>query len=331
MAINSTRSNAIISKSFSYQELTTLLPSTANAGLYNYINSSIGQGLSKNQILSSARYLSYIQSYGWSTYTLNGTTYAIKTITSTGNFVTTPFSGSTCEVLLVAGGGAGGINNIGGGGGAGGLVYRNNFLLPISDTTVTIGAGGSSYANGTNSVFHSLTALGGGSGNRVESNGGSVGYAGGSGGGGAYGSTGGAALQPSAATIGFGNAGGNGAAQTGVHSVGGGGGAGGLGISGNNSFAKGGDGGIGIAYDLSGTSSYYAGGGGGGSWSGGYQSYGGLGGGGNGRGLAGGTATPGTANTGGGGGGDSSVPGQPGGSGICIVRVSIVFPTSFGS
>jgi len=332
MAINSTKTVNLSSRSFSYQELIALLPASANGGIYNYINSAISQGLSKNEILSAARYISYIQGLGWSTYVLNNTTYAIKTYTSTGNFDPSPFGGSVVEVLLVAGGGGGGLNNIGGGGGAGGLVFRDNFTLPTSSTTVTIGSGGAIRTNGTNSVFYSLTANGGGSGNLIESNGGSVGQAGGSGGGGAYGSTGGPATQTNSLTGGFGNAGGNGAAQTGIHSVGGGGGAGFAGQNGDNGLGRGGNGGNGLSYNISGTVNHYAGGGGAGSWSGGGQSFGGTGGGGNGNGLGGGVSTSGQTNTGGGGGGGASIDqSKPGGSGICIIREQVIFPASFGA
>lgn len=332
MAINSTKTVNLSNRSFSYQELITLLPASANGGIYNYINSAISQGLSKNEILSAARYISYIQGLGWSTYVLNNITYAIKTYTSTGNFDPSPFGGSQVEVLLVAGGGGGGIHNIGGGGGAGGLVFRDNFTLPTSSTTVTIGSGGAIRTNGTNSVFYSLTANGGGSGNLIEANGTSVGQAGGSGGGPGYNSSGGPATQPNSLTGGFGNAGGSGAPQTGIHSVGGGGGAGFAGQNGDNGIGRGGNGGNGLSYNISGTVNHYAGGGGGGSWSGGGQSFGGTGGGGNGNGLGGGVSTDGQTNTGGGGGGGASVnQSKPGGSGICIIREQVIFPASFGA
>jgi hypothetical protein len=82
------------------------------------------------------------------------------------------------DYLVVAGGGGGGTSNCGcGGGGAGG--YRasgygpsplRGSSLPFSNVeagnshTVTVGAGGSTDSNGTNSVFESITSTGGGAG-----------------------------------------------------------------------------------------------------------------------------------------------------------------------
>ena len=83
--------------------------------------------------------------------------------------------GGNVEVLVVAGGGGGG-GRVGGGGGAGGLIYSNVFAVTNNGVyTVKVGAGGASGtgtgwqktdkgANGTNSVFGSLTAIGGGGG-----------------------------------------------------------------------------------------------------------------------------------------------------------------------
>ena len=95
--------------------------------------------------------------------------------------------------LVIAGGGGGG-NNFGSGGGAGG--YRNSYAsetsggnssteTPITITpgdtyTVTVGAGGGGLASGSNSVFSTITSIGGGRG--VGSSGTAAG--GGSGGGG---------------------------------------------------------------------------------------------------------------------------------------------------
>jgi hypothetical protein len=212
----------------------------------------------------------------------------------------------TVDYLVVAGGGAGDS----GGGGAGGLIYVESASLIIGNTyNVTVGAGGTTGAdtatNGNNSVFDSLTAIGGGAA-RYSLNG----VPGGSGGGAAYGGkTGGAG------TVGQGNAGGNSnpAWNTGA----GGGGAGAVG--GNSASAPtGGAGGIGLQYNISGTSTYYAGGGGGGTATGGTGGAGGNGGGGAGASTG---ATSGTVNTGGGGGGIyQSYPAGAGGSGVVILR-----------
>jgi len=218
------------------------------------------------------------------------------------------------EVLVVAGGGCGGNgNNVGyeaGGGGAGGVLYNSAYQITNASTiTVTIGTGGTSKTgagngnNGSNSVFGSLTAIGGGGG----STGNGAGQSGGSGGGGAHPSTQGGAGTPGQGFAGFTPPGGS--------RGGGGGGAGGPG-----SFGVGGDG---ASYSISGTSTYYGGGGGGTVYS---PNNGGLGGGGNGSISFNSSATAtGAANTGGGGGGgyastDTIASGGAGGSGIVIVR-----------
>ena len=95
--------------------------------------------------------------------------------------------------LVIAGGGGGG-NNFGSGGGAGG--YRNSYasetsggnsstetpitITPGTSYTVTVGAGGAGLANGSDSVFSTITSIGGG---RGVGNAGSA-AGGGSGGGG---------------------------------------------------------------------------------------------------------------------------------------------------
>jgi hypothetical protein len=237
------------------------------------------------------------------------------------------------EVLVVAGGGGGGTGESnengggGGGGGAGGLIYNSAYQITnAAAITVTVGAGGaggSNYnvngSNGSNSVFGSLTAIGGGGGSGEQQSGG---LNGGSGGG-----TGG---DLSAGTEGQGTAG-QGNPGGGIPNGRSGGGGGGAGAPGSNPTDRNGaSGGIGRVFSISGTSTYYAGGGGGGGstfFSGvrPTSGTGGQGGGGNSSGLVGGVDTPatsGTANTGGGGGADRAglrVAGA-GGSGIVIVR-----------
>jgi hypothetical protein len=231
------------------------------------------------------------------------------------------------EVLVVAGGGGGGAGTAGGGGG-GGLIYNNNFAVtPGSALTVTVGAGGSGKVysvsnsagdNGGNSVFGSLTAIGGGGGGNRDS--GEVGKNGGSGGGG--GGSEGGINGAGTGTSGQGFAGGVGRGGGGGSAGGGGGGAGGVGQA-SPSTGLGGNGGPGLGFDISGTFTYYGGGGGGGSHTG--RSSGGIGGGGAGS-QNGPTynAVAGTTNTGGGGGGGGGAAGGQyggnGGSGIVIVR-----------
>jgi len=224
------------------------------------------------------------------------------------------------EVLVVAGGGSGGIRESnttslcgGGGGGAGGLIYNSAYQITnAAAITVTVGAGAASPTsnlvngnNGSNSVFGSLTAIGGGGGGAYQANG----VSGGSGGG-----AGRDAIRiGGAATAGQGFQGGDG----GLNPIGSGGG-GGAGQPGAIGTAIGGKGGDGLTFSISGTSTTYAGGGGGSSFNNNATPNSGSGGGGNGAvETSNPIASAGQTNTGGGGGGDK---GGAGGSGIVIVR-----------
>jgi len=252
--------------------------------------------------------------------------YTIHTFNSSGTFTVT--SGvSNVTALIVAGGGGGGAT--GSGGGAGGALYSS---VPVSPQayTVTVGGGGAggvahSAWNGTaggNSIFSTLTAIGGGGG---VTHGGGVGGNGGSGGGGAI-TTGGAAPVGGAGTSGQGNTGGAGYVDASwIGNSGGGGGAHSVGIAGGNSAGTG-NGGSGKPFSILGTTNWYGGGGGGGEVNGSFVGAGGIGGGGSGAINAAGTN--GTANTGGGGGGGSYdgsyYNGGSGGSGVVIIR----YPTT---
>jgi len=250
----------------------------------------------------------------------------IQSFTSTGAFTyTIPSGATTGNVLVVAGGGYGG-GGTGGGGGAGGMIDVTGFdFTPYSPGTVpgSVGAGAPAGVevnpgNGTNSVFGSLTAIGGGSGGWDNAPNGRAPQPGGSGGGGngydgrARGS--GTGTQPSqpgdSGTYGYGFPG----QDAGYSGGGGGGGAG--------STSSGGDGGSGRSSSVSGSPVTYAGGGGGGGPAGNHS--GGSGGGGPGSPGPGDTpGRPGSANRGGGGGGswDHGTPAGAGGSGIVIVQV----------
>jgi hypothetical protein len=251
------------------------------------------------------------------------------------------------DYLVVAGGGGAWM----GGGGAGGLLTNvGGTALSLNTATpynVTVGGGGAgaatysgTSANGSNSIFDSLTSIGGGFGGQ---NFGPAGATGGSGGGGAPFASTNPGPGGLATGTGLGNNGGASAtyssANGGFYGAGGGGGAGALGGNGTVSSPTltGGNGGNGLQNNITGTSTYYAGGGGGGVFGDatGYTSgTGGSGGGGNGAiqpsssgGAAGSNAT---ANTGGGGGGGSGLiatagfAGGSGGSGIVILR----YPTA---
>jgi hypothetical protein len=232
--------------------------------------------------------------------------------------------------LLVVGAGGGSQGGPAGGGGGGGLVYSSSFIPTLGTSTVNVGSG-STGANGTNSVFGSVVAIGGGAG-VIAANGAS----GGSGGGG-----GGYTLRTGGAgTLGQGFAGGNNinSAGTDVGAYNGsaaGGGAGGTGSNSPTNYAGalGGPGRYIESFATIGGSpaGWFAGGGGGGdiySYTNTTGSFrGGIGGGGTGSlgtgldysGYAG--ATPGITNTGGGAGGSgASGPGASGGSGIVSIR-----------
>ena len=265
----------------------------------------------------------------------------ITSYTSTGSGTFSVPSGTTAvDVMLVGAGGSGGSDN-GGGGAGGGLIFRPAFpVTPGGSVSYTVGAHGQDTPgpvhnsrrgdNGGNSVFGTLTALGGGGGGCGSPlNPLGQGAAGGSGGGAAGEAVhgGGSGQQPGrpgdSGTYGFGTNGGQ--SPTGQ----GGAGGGGAGAAGSNSTAASGSGGNGKAYSISGSSVTYAGGGGGGAQNGvsGARSSGGSGGGGQGGGSDSDPVTPGiggTINRGGGGGGAGNTgpligTGAVGGTGIVIV------------
>ena len=262
-----------------------------------------------------------------STYSSGGINYKVHTFTSSGTF--TPASAGNVDVLVVAGGGGGG-GNIGGGGGAGGLQVFSNHSVPAGAITVTVGAAGNSsnagpaYGGlGGNSIFNSITSLGGGGGGYTASAV-KAGSAGGSGGGSASSVDGAGVQAGGSGTSGQGNAGGGTTGNS--YGAPGGGGAGAAGVSTTSNATT--VGGVGLSNSLqTGSGIFYAGGGGGG----GYPLAGAAGG--NGGGGAGGQATNGagiaaTANTGGGGGGGAggAAPGgigAAGGSGIVILRYAV--------
>ena len=82
---------------------------------------------------------------------------------SLSNFYGKTYYPKTTSVnyLVVAGGGGGGCGR-GGGAGAGGFLSSSIGVSAGSPITVTVGGGGSQYSTGSNSVFSSITASGGG-------------------------------------------------------------------------------------------------------------------------------------------------------------------------
>ena len=264
----------------------------------------------KTYTITVTRSANLIASGGNITYTGS---YTIHSFIATGAASFNPPVTGNIEVLVVAGGGSGGGTSgptsgghyNGGGGGAGGLLSSTTYAVTAgSSVAVTVGAGGASVTtgngnNGSNSVFGTITATGGGGGGKYGTAGLSGGSGGGSGRDNGPGGTG---------TAGQGNNGG-----TGDSGGGGGAGAAGTAVAG----------GVGLSSSITGTATYYAGGGGG-TGTGSPGGTGGLGGGGNGinsynnPGLV---ATSGTANTGGGGGGAGvGNPTGAGGSGVVIVK-----------
>jgi hypothetical protein len=271
--------------------------------------------------------------------------YWYHAFTTSGTFI--PSSALSADVLVVAGGGSGGGGIYGGsgGGGAGGLSYQAGRSLLANTSYLTIvGAGAASAQgdnqgnNGNNSIFDTITSIGGGGGGHYDLKNtiATAGSSGGSGGGSYDNQSGGASTQTnSGGATGYGNAGGIGRTYVG----GGGGGAGAVGGNGagNGSFDAAGIGGNGLStysswgaatntgHNVSGTR-WYAGGG-----SGGFQNNAsavGVSNGGGGAGTSGATAPGnGLTNTGGGGGGTErgSAPyaSGAGGSGIVIIRYAV--------
>jgi hypothetical protein len=238
------------------------------------------------------------------TYTdYTGATYKVHSFTNTGNsnFVVT--TGGVASVLVVAGGGGGGFD-VGAGGGAGGFIYRKSFTITPQTYVVTVGAGGagatsastSSANDGGNSVFSSLTAIGGGAGGSYS---GTAGRNGGSGGGGVGYSTGNSA--PGLGTYGQGFAGG--VSQINAPTIStnltssGGGGAGGPGAAGSWWTAGYSYGGPGRYCDITGTDTLYASGGRGAqdTWTGMAASVANSGNGGDGQGIGGSSGINGAA------------------------------------
>jgi len=246
---------------------------------------------------------------------------------------TVPTGVTSVTVLVAAGGGGGGsatpAGYAGGGGGAGGLVYNAGYsVTPGAPITVTVGGGGAGAttvqnygANGSDSVFGTITATkGGGGGSALATV--YAGQNGGSGGGGGASSL--SVKAGGSGTAGQGNNGGNGVYSGGQTGGGGGGGNTSAGANGNTlGTGYGGAGGAGGDYSAIfgtgvGASGWFTGGGGGcGYTAGGTATAGG------GAGSKNGAGTAGTANTGGGGGGGGGVSagaGGNGGSGVVIAK-----------
>ena len=200
--------------------------------------------------------------------------YSVKRFLSSGAFHT-PLGVTEAEICLVAGGGAGGTW-CGGGGGAGGVLQATG--VAVSGVMgVVVGEGGVAPTdngdgeNGEDSIFASLTAIGGGGGGSYSGVLSGNGADGGSGGGVGWHPDG----TPGAGTIGQGYAGGGssssntgggggGAGAAGADALGGVGGAGGDGVDFHGTVYGGGGGGF--SNGPTSAPAGGAGGGGAGSW-----------------------------------------------------------------
>lgn len=279
---------------------------------------ALASSVTRSGIQTFARYRNVKAGFSQSTVT-GGILYADSTyfyrVFITSGTLNVSGSPLVADILVIAGGGGGGQGKSGtweaGGGGAGGLQAFASQTLAATSFTVTVGAGGASTTNGSNSQFGALTSSVGG-GNGAGGTSAAVPGNGGSGGGNWY------TTPVGTGTSGQGNNGGIGNASS---SAGGGGGAGAVGA--NSIPSYGGAGGAGsnlystwAAATSTGVNGYYAGGGGGSN-----TGAGGAGGGG----VGGVSVTAGAVNTGSGGGGGVSTAntlGGAGGSGIVIVRYS---------
>jgi parallel beta-helix repeat protein len=179
---------------------------------------------------------------------------------------TVPAGVTSVEYMVIAGGGSGGNGGTGaagGGGGAGGVRYGTLAVTPGAVLSIVVGLGGtigSYHGNkGANSVFSSITSIGGGYGGAGTDIGGENLHYGGPGGsgGGAGGKIGGLG---GAGTTGQGYAGGN---KSGSVDGGGSGGGGATTVGVTNTLDAGGAGGSGYADDILHDSDYvlYASGG----------------------------------------------------------------------
>ena len=209
----------------------------------------------------------------------------IHTFTSDGNLVVT--ASGNVDYLVVAAGGGSVVE--GGGGGAGDVLPGTDHAVTAQTYAITVGAGVSA-ANGQNSVFDTITAVGGGAGGEANTAGGAE--DGGSGGGGGRTST---SPTVGGTATGSGYAGGT-AGTASPFKAAGGGGAGGVGDS--TDGATDANGGAALSSSISGAAVDYGRGGG-------NQN----------------ARTAGTANTGNGAGSDSTGVGGniAGGSGIVII------------
>ena len=354
--------------------ITIILSATSNSSVTYFLQQ--GSSLPAGVSLSSSGVITGTVTgiTGDTAYTFTVVAIDAESQTTPRSFSFTVMVATYVEYVIIAGGGGGSGHFFAGGGGAGG--YRSSVngessgggasaenavvLFPPATLTVTVGAGGAGGSanitgtSGSNSVFSTVTSIGGGNGGGrprdylgppyLE-----YGVSGGSGGGGAganyYGDP---TTAGGAGTSNQGFAGGSGATIDNYYG-GNGGGGGGAGQAGGNASGDvsgvGGIGGIGVVSSITGSAVTRGGGGGGAAYITppnttaervyGTGGAGGAGGGGNAS-PSGGSGSPGTANTGGGGGGGergevssdggnsteqqyATITGGSGGSGVVII------------
>jgi len=246
--------------------------------------------------------------------------YTIAKYNKTGTYTWRNLDNKSIEVeyLIIGGGGSGNSSagNGAAGGGAGGFINGTNTSIISGESySITVGIGGSNRANGGNSSFNGIIAIGGGRAGSTGADGGS------GGGGGNFGTSG--FFAGGNGTPGQGYNGGSGYGNSGQGGGGGGGGASQAGFNGSDTPTPchGGNGGNGKNSSITGEEITYAGGGAGsiGTYEG-VQGIGGLGGGGN-------VNTNGTNELGGGGGaGYGGTTVYSGGSGIVILKYETPLP-----
>ena len=180
-----------------------------------------------------------------------GTVNSVSSTSTKTTYNVTFSQMNNVKYLVLAGGGGGRNDYPGGGGGGGGMLDGTETNIPGNTYDIVVGNGGGVNTSGTDSSFHTFTAIGGGYGSS------NTGGSGGSGGGGGTGNPGGTGVAGPPRQGYNGGTGDNSTYSSGA----GGGGAGGNGGNGGN--GSGGQGGGGRSWSFN--SVIYAGGGGGGT------------------------------------------------------------------
>lgn len=172
----------------------------------------------------------------------DGITYRVHEFPTVGNSTFTVDQSVNIDVFMIAGGGGGGGGDgntgSGGGGGAGGMIFRSEFSISDGSYQITVGDGGAGDRtngyNGEDTEAFGLTAIGGGAGGRGDTTTSGIDGGCGGGGGGDNGSNnGGNGLQPTSTDGGYGEDGGRATTASGDE----GGGGGGIGQEGFNGRA----------------------------------------------------------------------------------------------